>query len=154
MNITSQSKYALRAVIYLAQTKKGVARREDIASAQGGISMEYLEKILLRLRERSILTAKSGPGGGYRLARPAEEMTAWDVIRAVEDSLLPVSCLDETRGRCAENLACEARPFWKRVWEAAADVMKDTTMASLAAEKPPSENSGDLPESTPSVQCK
>jgi Rrf2 family iron-sulfur cluster assembly transcriptional regulator len=93
MNITSKSKYALRAVIHLACTKTGVARREDLASAQGGISTEYLEKILLRLREHNILTAKSGPGGGYRLARPAIEMTAWDVISAVEESPQPVSCL-------------------------------------------------------------
>ena len=52
MNITSKSKYALRAMIHLARKNdNGVMRREDLASAKGGISKEYLEKILLRLRE-------------------------------------------------------------------------------------------------------
>ena len=70
MNITTKSKYALRAMIHLARTKNGSARREDLAAAQGGISREYLEKILLRLRQKNLVDAKTGPGGGYRLARP------------------------------------------------------------------------------------
>jgi Rrf2 family iron-sulfur cluster assembly transcriptional regulator len=154
MNITSKSKYALRAVIHLAQQKSGIARREDLASAQGGISTEYLEKILLRLRENNILTAKSGPGGGYRLARPASEMTAWDVINAVEESLQPVSCLGNGQSGCSDGTSCEAKPFWERVWGAAAAEMKNTSIASLLEEHEMQDERSDLQEGDRAFQCK
>ena len=109
MNITSKSKYALRAIIHLARTNNGVMRREDLSVAQGGISKEYLEKILLRLRELNIVEAKSGRGGGYRLAKPAEELTAWDVISAVEESPQPVSCLSENAVSCSSPARSRAR---------------------------------------------
>ena len=131
MNITTKSKYALRAVIHLARQENGVIRREDLASAQGGISAVYLEKILLRLREKNLVTAKSGPGGGYRLARPASEITAWDIIHAVEDSPEPVMCLGEDAPACETD--CDAKAFWARVWNAAVHEMKKATLSSLAA---------------------
>jgi Rrf2 family protein len=111
--------------------------------AQGGISAVYLEKILLRLREKKLVTAKSGPGGGYRLARPASEITAWDIIHAVEDSPQPVVCLGEDAPACETD--CEAKGFWARVWGAAVREMKDTTIASLAAA---GQEGGALPENS------
>ena len=157
MNITSKSKYALRAVIHLARAGGRPVRREDLASAQGGISTEYLEKILLRLREVGVLTAKSGPGGGYRLARPPQEITAWDVISAVEDSLAPVACLEES-ARAPEHpcnndgLNCEARPFWTRVFDAVMREMKAASIAELAAERDPLGRGAS--EGAPQVQCR
>ena len=157
MNITSKSKYALRAVIHLARADGRPVRREDLASAQGGISTEYLEKILLRLREQGLLIAKSGPGGGYRLAQPPEEITAWDVIHAVEDSLAPVACLEEG-ARAPEHpcnndgLNCEARPFWTRVFNAVMREMKASTIADLAAERDPLGRESTV--GAPQVQCR
>ena len=134
MNITSKSKYALRAVIHLARKNdNGVMRREDLASAQGGISKEYLEKILLRLREFNLVEAKSGRGGGYRLAKSPTDITAWDVINAVEESPQPVSCLSENAISCGGS--CEAKTLWRRVWDAAVQEMRNTSIASLAEEE-------------------
>ncbi|MHC4942766.1 MAG: RrF2 family transcriptional regulator [Planctomycetota bacterium] len=133
MNITSKSKYALRAMIHLAQNGAGIMRREDLAIAQGGISKEYLEKILLRLREVGVVEAKSGRGGGYRLAKPADELTAWDIIVAVEDSPEPVSCLGSQPVNCTNH--CGAKSLWKRVWDAAVQEMKNSTLSSLVEEE-------------------
>jgi Rrf2 family protein len=134
MNITSKSKYALRAMIHLAQKGSATVRREDLALAQGGISKESLEKILLRLREANIVEAKSGRGGGYRLARSSDELTAWDIISAVEDSPQPVSCLGDSPNSCMEK-RCGAKSLWKRVWEAAVNEMKSARLASLVEEE-------------------
>lgn len=134
MNITSKSKYALRAMIHLAEHGEGTLRREDLAQAQGGISKEYLEKILLRLREAKLVEAKSGRGGGYKLAKPAAELTAWDIIRAVEDSPEPVSCLAEEPVACSEQ-RCGAKSLWKRVWDAAVNEMKSSPLSSLVADE-------------------
>jgi Rrf2 family protein len=153
MNITSKSKYALRAVIQLARAENGgVVRREDLAAAQGGISALYLEKILLRLRDRGFLEAKSGPGGGYRLAVPASELTAWDIIRTVEESPEPVSCLGSVPPRC--DTQCEAKAFWSKVWDAAIGVMKENSIAALALESESLERMLNLSENTAQVQCR
>lgn len=133
MNITSKSKYALRAMIHLARNSTKTMRREDIAQAQGGISKEYLEKILLRLREANVVEAKSGRGGGYRLARSADELTAWEIISAVEDSPEPVACLSDPPSNCNER--CGAKSLWKRVWDAAVGEMKNTKLSSLVEEE-------------------
>ena len=98
--------------------------------------------------------AKSGPGGGYRLARPATEMTAWDVIDAVEESLQPVSCLGNGQRGCADGVSCEAKPFWERVWDAAASEMKRTSIASLAEESESLDSLRNLSESDRAFQCK
>ena len=152
MNITSKSKYALRAVIHMARTMPKSARRGDLAAAQGGISTEYLEKILLRLRERRIVEAKSGPGGGYRLSVPDTELTAWDIISAVEESPAPVSCLTESPKNC-EGF-CEAKSLWVRVWEAAVREMRNTTIASLAEEAKVLENLGSINAENGVIQCR
>ena len=152
MNITSKSKYALRAVIHMARTMPKSARRGDLAAAQGGISTEYLEKILLRLRERRIVEAKSGPGGGYRLSVPDTELTAWDIISAVEESAAPVSCLTESPKNC-EGF-CEAKSLWVRVWEAAVREMRNTTIASLAEEAKVLENLGSINAENGVIQCR
>ena len=133
MNITSKSKYALRAMIHLARNGTKTMRREDLAKAQGGISKEYLEKILLRLREAKVVEAKSGRGGGYRLARSPEELTAWDIISAVEDSPEPVACLSDPPSNCHER--CGAKSLWKRVWGAAVGEMKGTVLSSLVEDE-------------------
>lgn len=114
--------------------------------------MEYLEKILIRLREARVLTAKSGPGGGYRLARPAEELTAWDVIKAVEGSPAPVACLDDSANHCSLN--CEAKPFWERVWHAAVMEMQNTSISSLAAGAASLDDIRNLPESERMAHCR
>lgn len=153
MNITSKSKYALRAVIHMALTAPKAVRRGDLAAAQGGISTEYLEKILLRLREKRIVEAKSGPGGGYRLSVPSTELTAWDVVGAVEESPAPVSCLTDSPKNC-EGF-CEAKSLWVRVWEAAVREMKTTTIASLVEEARVLESLGELSaEKNGVVQCR
>jgi Rrf2 family protein len=152
MNITSRSKYALRAVIHLARTRNNSARREDLAVAQGGISAEYLEKILLQLREKNIVSAKTGPGGGYRLAKSAASLTAWEVISAVEGSPAPVACLANRSRPCGEG--CEAMPFWKRVWDAARNEMQQTSIASLADGTDTIENFGDFCKAKPLIQCR
>jgi len=135
MNITSKSKYALRAMIHLAQNGTKTLRREDLAVAQGGISKEYLEKILLKLREVSLVEAKSGRGGGYRLAKPADELTAWDIISAVEDSMEPVACLGKNPPASCSSDHCGAKTLWKRVWDAAVQEMKSTSLSSLVEEE-------------------
>ena len=86
VRISAKEDYAIRASIELAVADGGTIKRERIAEAQG-IPAPFLENILLQLKRAEIVDAQRGAEGGFRLARPASEITAADVIRAVSGPL-------------------------------------------------------------------
>ncbi len=131
MRITSRADYAVRAALVLAADADGLVRGEDIAAAQD-IPGKYLETILGELRSAGLVRSQRGARGGYRLARPADEIAVADVIRAVEGPLATV------RGEPVEELtyagaAEPLRELWVAVRAALRDVLEDVTLADVAA---------------------
>src|SRR6478752_10454566 len=96
MRLSARVDYALRAVCELAAVK-GPRTTEEMSSAQK-IPDKYLESILGELRRGGLLRSQRGPDGGYRLARPADQISIADVIRALDGELANV------RGSRPENL--------------------------------------------------
>jgi len=95
MQINSRSKFAILITLYLSRTGKAVTTR-DMHRALG-ISVGYLDQLLASLRKMEIVTAVRGPGGGYRLARSSDNITAEEIIRAFQDDdqKNPAECSDE-----------------------------------------------------------
>ena len=93
MQIPRKIEYALRAMIHLADHPEGVARGTEIARDEQ-IPKYYLEKVIRDLMHRGLVRARRGPGGGYQLARPADEVTFKDVIEAVEGPITLNVCVD------------------------------------------------------------
>lgn len=90
MRITAKADYAVRAALELAAAPDGEpVKGEQLADSQG-IPLQFLEHILLDLKHARLVRAKRGASGGYWLARPADEITVADVIRAVEGPLANV----------------------------------------------------------------
>src|SRR5579875_2529294 len=90
MRISAKADYAVRAAVELAATTdEKPVKAERIATAQD-IPLNFLENILGELRHAGIVRSHRGAEGGFRLARPAEEITIADVIRAVEGPLASV----------------------------------------------------------------
>jgi Rrf2 family protein len=90
MRITAKADYAVRATLELAAAPEGEpVKGEQLADSQG-IPLQFLEHILLDLKHARLVRAKRGARGGYWLARPADEVTVADVIRAVEGPLANV----------------------------------------------------------------
>ena len=90
MKLSTRSEYACLALIDLAQNQgDGVCTIADI-SRRRKIPKKYLEQILLTLRRTGYLTSRKGPSGGYRLARPATEITLAEIIRLMDGALAPV----------------------------------------------------------------
>src|SRR5919109_988566 len=98
MRVSGKGDYALRAAVLLAAAGQGPTKGERIAEAQE-IPLKFLENILLELRHNGLVQSQRGADGGYWLARPAEEITLAQVIRAVEGPLANV------RGARPEELA-------------------------------------------------
>ncbi len=134
MNITTKSRYGLRAVLDIACHQDGnhqrAVRRKDIG-AREGFSQDYLEQILIRLREAKIVQALRGPGGGYRLARPPDQITVWEVMAASEDRLEFVPCLELNEPQCGRHTHCSARQVWQRLNRIVQAEMKAITIADI-----------------------
>ncbi|GGK69628.1 RrF2 family transcriptional regulator [Nocardia camponoti] len=89
MHITARVDYAVRTLLELAAASGEVVKAEAIASA-AEIPPKVLESVLAELRKAELVLSRRGPDGGYRLARPASEISIADVIRAIESPLASV----------------------------------------------------------------
>ncbi len=130
MRVSAKADYAVRAAVELAAVKEGLAKAEDIAAAQK-IPLNFLVKILHELRLAGLVRSHRGPDGGHQLARPAQQISVADVLRAVEGPLA------EVRGTPPESLEYEGHAVaLQRVWVALRTnvraVLETVTLADLA----------------------
>src|SRR3954466_12430034 len=137
MRVSAKADYAVRAGAELAADEEGLVKGEKLAESQD-IPLQFLEHILLEMKHAGIVRARRGAKGGYWLARPADDITVADVIRAVEGPIANVqSAPPESisyRGH-AEHL----QEVWIAVRANLRAVLETTTLADLA--------SGELPKS-------
>lgn len=136
VRISAKADYAVRAAIELSVAEPGTAiPAEQIARAQE-IPHKFLEAILTDLRRDGLIASVRGAGGGYRLARPAKEITVADVIRAVDGPLVSV------RGERppALNYSGAAEPLlelWVGLRANVRQVLEGVTLSDLAAGRLP-----------------
>ena len=141
MRVSAKADYAVRAAIELAGEEGAVVKGERIASAQQ-IPLNFLENILLDLKQAGIVSSRRGPDGGYFLAVPAAQVSIADIIRATEGPLATV------RGVRPQNLeyAGSAEPL-QQVWIALRAslraVLEDVSLADVVA--------GQLPDAVVSL---
>ena len=110
MRLTTKGRYAVTAMLDLAiHHDEGPVTLADIAGRQG-ISLSYLEQLFAQLRKRGLVQSSRGPGGGYRLGRPAGEIAVVDVIGAVDETV------DATRCGGMENCQGDARCLTHDLW--------------------------------------
>jgi Rrf2 family protein len=135
VRITAKVDYAVRAVIELAAADVPQVKGELLAERQA-VPVKYLENILADLRRAGVIRSQRGAEGGYRLARPAEEISVADIIRAVEGPLADV------HGTPPEEIdypgpALPLRDVWVATRAALRMVLETVTVADIAT--------GDLP---------
>ena len=110
MRLTTKGRYAVTAMLDLAiHYKEGPITLADISKRQE-ISLSYLEQLFSRLRRRGLVSSVRGPGGGYRLARPASEIPVIEVISAVDEDVDIRKC--GGLGNCQENHTCLTHELW------------------------------------------
>jgi Rrf2 family protein len=130
MRVSAKADYALRATIELAAAGDGPVKGERIAQAQE-IPLKFLENILGDLRHAGIVRSQRGAEGGYWLARPPEEITVADVVRAVEGPIANVRGLGPEGVEYAGS-AERLRDVWIAVRANLRAVLEHVTLADLA----------------------
>jgi Rrf2 family protein len=132
VRVSAKTDYALRAALELAAAPdEKPVKGERIATAQA-IPLRFLENILMQLRHAGLVESRRGADGGYRLARPAGEVTLADVIRAIDGPLAGVS------GARPETLAFTGvaepmRDVWIAVRASLRGVLEGVTLADVVA---------------------
>jgi Rrf2 family transcriptional regulator, iron-sulfur cluster assembly transcription factor len=133
MQISTKSKYSVRAVLDIAQHSSGSPVTLKAISEREGISLMFLEQLFQQLRKGDIVRSVRGPFGGYVLARDASEITIGEVIRLVEPPLYTNSCFDkhESAHDCRIADSCLGGAIWRQLEEHINSFMDSVSFADL-----------------------
>lgn len=137
MQVSARVDYGVRALAELAARSEEVLMTSEELAADQGLPVKFLESILTQLRRAGLVVSKRGAEGGYRLGRPADQITIADVFRALDGPIAAV------RGQAPEDLAYPGaaehlRDVWVATRAALRTVLEDVTLADLVG--------GELPE--------
>jgi Rrf2 family protein len=142
MKISKRGEYGLRAMIDLAialkaqdiKTNGGVVQIREIAERQH-IPAKFLEQILLTLKNAGLLHSRMGVGGGYYLAKPANEISLGQIIRVLDGPLAPIGCVSQMAYEpcgCPDERTCGLRLVMLDVRNAISDILDGTSLADVS----------------------
>jgi len=144
MLFSTKAEYGVRLMVELGRRAGATApdQAEPVALAAVAeaelLPLAYLEHLVARLREAGLVTSVRGAHGGYRLARPADEVTMIEVVEALEGPVAPMECFHsdhEGRVLCSHEAdadrACATKLLWTRVHGGVTKALRETTLAEL-----------------------
>ena len=131
LKLTKKADYGLIAVKHLAELgPNGSCSAKDIADAYR-IPAEALAKILQKLAKSKLLVSHHGTNGGYALARTAGQISALEVIRAIDGPLFITSCLPHDTGGCEQSGCCTVREPLRQVNESIKSLLEDIKISEM-----------------------
>lgn len=137
--LTQRSRYALRALIFIARSGGVAPVPISAIAADQKLPRKFLEAILLDLKNGGLVNSYRGKMGGYRLARPAGQISFGEIIRQIEGPLALVPCVSLSAYQrcvdCFEEQTCVIRKVMLVVREQTANILDHTTLADLSLER-------------------
>ncbi|UCD06459.1 MAG: Rrf2 family transcriptional regulator [candidate division WOR-3 bacterium] len=116
MRLTTKTRYALRALVELAQQYDEKPLSLAMIARRQRVKPKYLEQILFKLRRARLIKGKKGPGGGFLLARDPQEIRLKEILGAVGESTAPVQCvLGKADKYCSHNALCPMQECWQEL---------------------------------------
>ncbi len=129
---TNRTDYGIRALIYLANHQGTHAKAADIGAAMD-IPTGFLQQVLQELQRGRLVSSRSGPSGGYLLARPPEDITILEIVEALEGPLQTSECALRG-GPCHWDEVCAMHWVWSSARTALSDSLRAATLARVAAD--------------------
>ena len=130
MKLTTRSRYGTRLLLDMAEHyHDGPIHLVNIAKRQG-ISVKYLEQIIIPLKKARYVKSVRGPKGGHMLAKPPEEITVGEIVALLEEGASLVDC-SHNDAVCERSQTCPTREIWRDAAEAMFDKLKSVTLADL-----------------------
>src|SRR5687767_1515216 len=134
--ISQKTRYALRALLYLVELGKGAPVQLAAIAETQQVPRKYLELIMLDLKKAGIVSSIRGPAGGYRLARPPEDISFGEVIRVLDGPIALVPCASVNFyakcGDCHDEATCAIRRVMLIVRDESASILENHSLADAA----------------------
>lgn len=134
MKLTAYSNYALRSLQLAALRSPDLVRVDDVVKVHG-LARPHIVKIVHELGQAGLVETRRGRGGGFRLARPAEEIVVGNVIRLTEGPLDVVECFNPEKNTCPLIGICKLSRALREATKAFMAVLDDLTLADIASNK-------------------
>lgn len=136
MRLSKKGEYALRTLINLglaAEHGRRLVQVSELADEER-LPAKFLEQIMQQLKEAGLLVSERGKFGGYRLARPARQITVGSVVRLIDGPLAPIGCVSQTayeKCTCPDEAHCGLRMLMLDVRNAVAGILDRYTLADV-----------------------
>lgn len=127
MELTTKARYGVRIMADLARNNNDFVSITDISKRQD-ISCKYIEKIIAMLKKDRLVESTRGINGGYRLTRPASEISVGEILRATGDNSKLVKCLEE---HCPREKHCDTKGVWNTLDKMITDYLNSVMLADL-----------------------
>jgi len=139
MRLTTKGRFAVTAMIDLALNAQNNAVKLNSISERQQISLSYLEQLFSKLRRAGLVESLRGPGGGYILAAPAEQINIAQIISAAEDRLDATQC--GSKANCNHGAPCLTHDLWENLNKTINDYLSSVTLQSIIEQKNCSDSS-------------
>ena len=133
MRITKWGDCGIVCSMYIAKhSDQGAVGAAEIATGLG-VDLQYLHQVLLRLKNGGIVDSVRGPKGGYKLSKPAEQISLREILVASEGSTFELFCENSplSQNLCNPEVACSLREVWVDLGKAINDLLESRSLASL-----------------------
>ena len=130
LELSSEGRYAFRALIYLARIDARVTA--DRISAEAGVPRRLLARVMARLSRAGLVESSQGRGGGSRLARPPHEITLRDAVEAAEGPFDVTRCIMQNRN-CGEAAPCAMHEAWLEGQQAILGYLQNQTLSEFVS---------------------
>lgn len=132
MKLSTKGRYAVTALADIAlQGGTRLVTLAEIAERQN-VSLAYLEQLFVRLRKAGLVESVRGPGGGYRLGKPASALRIIDVMGAVDETVSAIRCEDGAEHGCGgSRAACLTHNLWEQLSSHVHVFLSQTTIADV-----------------------
>jgi Rrf2 family protein len=138
--LTNKGKYGLKAMIALAGADPERPMLVSDLAERNEIPKRFLDAILGQLRNAGLVRSRKGPGGGYALTRPPEQIRVGQIIRVLDGPFAPIGCASRTAYQpcedCGDIERCTVRLLMTQVRDAMASVLDRRTLAEMRAMAP------------------
>ena len=130
MKLSTRSRYGTRLMLELAEHYQQGPLHLSAIAMQQGISVKYLEQIIIPLKKAMYIQSVRGPKGGHILAKPPTEITVGEIVALLEDGASLTECSDNPRV-CDRSPNCATRLLWQAAAQAMFDKLNSMTLADV-----------------------
>jgi len=133
MKISTKGHYAVQALVDLAMQSGNLPVPLSNISLRQDISLNYLEQLFFKLRRADLVKSVRGPGGGYRLAKPASKVTIGEIFGAVDENIVLTECVEDL-DICSKTKNCLTQALWRKISASLKKTLFSITLSEVCSE--------------------